>query len=80
MLIVRPKTQQQNERLFTVRNDMESLKNSLFHLNNALQKINPKLKNAIQIRQNVITEWLKEKDLRTIQYMAGHRYVSSTER
>ncbi|CAM4113381.1 hypothetical protein SAMN06265348_103289 [Pedobacter westerhofensis] len=33
-----------------------------------------------QVRQSVITEWLKEKDLRTVQYMAGHRYVSSTER
>lgn len=80
MLIIRPKIQQQSERLFTGRNDIESLKNSLLHLNHALRKINPKLKNAVQIRQSVITEWLKEKDLRTAQYMAGHRYVSSTER
>jgi len=34
----------------------------------------------MQIRQSVITEWLKEKNLRTVQYMAGHRYISSTER
>lgn len=34
----------------------------------------------MQIRHSVITEWLKEKDLRTVQYMAGHKYVSSTER
>ncbi|WP_222943951.1 hypothetical protein [Pedobacter sp. N36a] len=33
-----------------------------------------------QIFYSVITEWLKEKDLRTVQYMAGHKYVSSTER
>ena len=80
MLIVRPKIQQQSERLFTGRNDIENLKNSLLHLNHALRKINPKVKNAVQIRQSVITEWLKEKELRTVQYMAGHRYVSSTER
>ena len=80
MLIIRPKLQGQSERLFTGRNDLENLKNSLVHLNHALKKINPKLKNAIQIRQSVITEWLKEKDPRTVQYMAGHRYVSSTER
>lgn len=80
LLLIRPKLQDRSERLFTGRNDIESLKNSLLHLNHALRKINPKLKNAIQIRQSVTTEWLKEKDLRTVQYMAGHRYVSSTER
>lgn len=80
LLLIRPKLQNKSERLFTGRNDLENLKNSLLHLNHALKKINPKLKNAVQIRQSVITEWLKEKDLRTVQYMAGHRYVSSTER
>jgi len=80
MLVIRGKLQSRSERLFTGRNDIENLKNSLLHLNHALRKINPKVKNAVQIRQSVITEWLKEKDLRTVQYMAGHRYVSSTER
>lgn len=79
-LLIRPKLQSKSERLFTGRNDLESLKNSLLHLGYALKKINPKVKHAVQIRQSVITEWLKEKDLRTVQYMAGHRYVSSTER
>ena len=33
------------------------------------------------IRSSVITNWLKSGlDLRTVQYMAGHRYVSATER
>ena len=77
---VRPRLQQGSDRLFCGRNNLERLSNSLLHLNHALRKINPKLKNAVQIRQSVITEWLKEKDLRQVQYMAGHRYVSSTER
>jgi integrase/recombinase XerD len=80
LYLVRPKLQSRSVRLFTGRNDLENLKNSLLHLNHALRKINPKVKHAVQIRQSVITEWLKEKDLRTVQYMAGHRYVSSTER
>lgn len=69
-----------SERLFTGRNEIGSLKNSLLHLNYALKKINPEYQNVMQIRHSVITEWLKEKDLRTVQYMAGHKYVSSTER
>lgn len=61
-------------------NGSENIKVSLLNLMRALRKINVKVRNAKQIRQSVITEWLKEKDLRTVQYMAGHRYVSSTER
>jgi integrase/recombinase XerD len=33
-----------------------------------------------KIRESVIVYWLKTKDIRTVQYLAGHRYVSSTER
>lgn len=66
--------------LFTSMNGSENIKNSLVFLISALRKINPKVNHAKQIRYSVITEWLKEKDIRTVQYMAGHRYVSSTER
>jgi integrase/recombinase XerD len=37
------------------------------------------LKNAKQIRASVITKWLKQYNLRETQYMAGHRYISTTE-
>jgi integrase/recombinase XerD len=33
-----------------------------------------------QIRASTITNWLKHYNLREVQYMAGHKYVSSTER
>ena len=45
-----------------------------------LKKMNPNITNAKQIRMSRIRIWLKTNDLRTTQYMAGHRYVSSTER
>ena len=54
--------------------------------NNLMQKFmkklkekNPSIDNAKQIRASVITHWLKTYNLRQVQYMAGHRYVSSTE-
>lgn len=40
----------------------------------------PKLINLRQIRTSVITHWLKKYNLREVQYMAGHRHVSTTER
>ena len=44
-----------------------------------LKKLNKKVKSTNQIRTSVITHWLKLYNLREVQYMAGHRYVSSTE-
>jgi integrase/recombinase XerD len=45
-----------------------------------LHALNKKVINAKQIRGSVITEWLRKNNLRQVQYMAGHKYVSSTER
>ncbi len=66
--------------LFTSMYGSNNVKGSFMHLIKGLRLTNPKLINAQQIRQSVITNWLKTKELRTTQYMAGHRYVSSTER
>jgi integrase/recombinase XerD len=45
-----------------------------------LQALNKKVINAKQIRSSAIITWLKQYHLRQVQYMAGHKYVSSTER
>ena len=45
-----------------------------------VSKINPSVKNAKQIRAFVITKCFKMHNLRKAQYLAGHRYISSTER
>lgn len=55
------------------------LKNTLLHLFHDIRKQNPKIKSGRQIRQSVISYWLTKYNLRTVQFMAGHRYVSSTE-
>jgi site-specific recombinase XerD len=43
------------------------------------RKINSNVLNAKQIRASVITKWLKIYNLREVQYLAGHRYIGSTE-
>ena len=45
----------------------------------SIQVNNKKIKDIKHIRTSVITNWLKVHNLRRVQYMAGHRYVSSTE-
>jgi site-specific recombinase XerD len=57
-----------------------------YNTQNILQKLmkeliakNTNLENLHQIRASVITNWLKQYNKRKVQYMAGHKYVSSTE-
>jgi site-specific recombinase XerD len=45
-----------------------------------LKGINPTIKNAQHIRASVILYWLKQYNKRQVQYMAGHKYIDSTER
>jgi len=68
------------EQLFVSINGSERIKNSLLHLFQDVRNINPGITNAAQIRQSVIVHWLKTRNLREVQYMSGHKYVSSTER
>jgi integrase/recombinase XerD len=39
----------------------------------------PRLTNMSQIGASTITGWLKHYNLREVEYMVGHKYVSSTE-
>lgn len=50
------------------------------HLLEELKGINPQIKNAQHIRSSVILYWLKQYNKRQVQYMAGHKYIDSTER
>jgi len=38
------------------------------------------VKHASQIRASTIAEWTRTHDVRVVQYMAGHKYVSTTEK
>ena len=48
-------------------------------LNKEIKEEHPKFIRLRQIRTSVITHWLGQYNLREVQYMAGHRYVSTTE-
>jgi len=69
-----------NDQLFISISGSENIKNSLLHMFRTIQKTHPQLQSPKQIRASVITWWLKNFNLRQVQYMAGHKYVSSTER
>jgi len=56
-----------------------SFSNMMTRLMIKVRKLNPNVLNAKQIRASVITKWLKVYNLREVQVLAGHRYISSTE-
>ena len=68
----------ESERLFIPNN--ERLGSTIQSILKKLRRINNKVVNGNQIRASVITNWLKQYNLREVQVLAGHRYISSTER
>lgn len=72
-------TKKQSELLFISVGAGNQLQNSLQKLTKELTSKNNNVENLHQIRASVITNWLKQHNKRKVQYMAGHRYVSSTE-
>lgn len=57
-----------------------SLQNPLHELMKEIKLISNSLDSFKHLRTSVIVHWLSKYDLRKVQYMAGHRYISSTER
>ena len=71
---------EETEQLFLPLGTSLKLQNSLTKITKELKKINHKFIDVKQIRTSVIVNWLKQYNLRKVQYLAGHRYISSTER
>lgn len=80
---LRPKLLDVNKRktdkLFISHGSGTHTANLLSRLRKQLSDNYPQITSLRQIRTSVITYWLKKYNLRQVQYMAGHRYVSSTE-
>ncbi len=66
--------------LFISAGKSQENKNIFNELLKQLKKQNPSIENLKQLRISVIVHWLKIYNLRKVQYLCGHRYVSSTER
>ena len=83
VLQVRPKiieiSKEETDKLLIGSNGGQQFSNFVTRLMQKLRKTDPSVKNAKQLRASVIMKWLKQHNLREVQYMAGHRYVSTTE-
>lgn len=62
------------------RTKTESVVRCFKSLTEQIKDIDKRLINLKHIRASVITNWLKVEGLRKTQYLAGHRYISSTEK
>lgn len=70
----------QSEKLLVTTGQSAKLGNVIVPILKYLRCYYPKLKSFQQVRQSVVKEWVKQFGLRKAQYMAGHRFASSTER
>lgn len=84
LLQVRPALVMMNDhttdKLFFTTGGSDRLSNSFTKMSHIIKVINPSIKDLRQIRASVIAYWYKSHNTRQVQYMAGHRYVSSTEK
>ncbi|MFN7690376.1 MAG: tyrosine-type recombinase/integrase [Bacteroidota bacterium] len=72
-------TKKESNKVFISVGTSLNFANIMQKLVKSIQEKNKKIKDIKHIRTSVITNWLKIHNLRKVQYMAGHRYVSSTE-
>lgn len=82
---VRPQLLKQSDfakgdRLFFTYANGQTVNESLKKLLNTLKRNNPELKTLYQIRNSLLSHWVKEKPIREAQYMAGHNSIVSTQR
>jgi integrase/recombinase XerD len=61
------------------KNSLNLANNTFLVLCKQLKIIDKQFLNFKQVRASVITNWLKTEGLRKTQYLAGHRFISSTE-
>lgn len=53
---------------------------AFYSLTNSLKSIDNQFLNVLQVRASVISGWIKIHGLRKAQYLAGHRYICTTEK
>lgn len=72
-------TNKETHLLFTSWGASERFSNMQAVLMRNIKRYMPQVTSTEQIRKSVVAEWVKKHNLREAQYLAGHRYVSSTE-
>lgn len=70
---------QKTDKLFVSIEGGDSLNSCMHRLMFWVRRKNKLVVNAKQLRASVIVKWLRMYNLRQAQYLAGHRYISSTE-
>lgn len=68
------------DKLLITTGDSQHLKEAVRELLRVLRKQNPFFKDFVQVRSSAISQWIKEKNIREVQYMAGHKSIYSTQR
>ncbi len=67
--------QEPSDNLFPVKKSGEMVSRII----SQVKRINPEVTGSRQIRASVIMGWLKQYNIRQVQYMAGHKSIRSTE-
>jgi integrase/recombinase XerD len=73
-------TNKESTQLFISSGTSNNLYNTINKFTQTIKSQTGRIQDLQQIRASVIVKWLNHYNLREVQHMAGHRFVSSTER
>lgn len=76
---IRQKAENPTDKLIMSLGKNTNLKELVSSLMKAMRKENPRFKNLLHIRTSIISHWINEKNIVEVQYMAGHKSITSTE-
>jgi integrase/recombinase XerD len=79
-LLLKQTNYAKGNRLFFTYSNGHTVNETIKKLLNELRRNNPELASFHQVRSSVIYNWMKEKQIREVQYMAGHNNLNSTQR
>lgn len=72
-------TEKQSPKMFISLGTGSGFNNMMTKMMKTIRVYARQVKSVNQLRASVITHWLGKNNMREVQYMAGHKYVSSTE-
>lgn len=72
-------TGKETDKFFTSSGSGDKLLNTLQYILAQVKRVNKDVKDWKQVRASVIAYWIAVHGLRKAQYLAGHRFISSTE-
>lgn len=78
--VIRRTVPRPTRKLFMPFSNQKNIRDELKEFRKELTAINPEIRSLMQLRQSVVTLWVRERNIREAQYLSGHATIWNTQR